>query len=167
MGKPIAKTALKGLMAKVSARGMSALDGRSAGFKALALWREQLIADLGGDVSTQELALVEIITRTKLFLDSIDLFLMEQDSLVNKKSRVAYPVLQTRNAMASTLANLLNQIGLKRRAKPMKSLAEFLLEKESVTEDYSIKAGENEHSRDDGASETVPENLQVQDEEVG
>lgn len=130
MGKPIQKTALKGMMARVSARGLGALDRRSAGYIALKAWQEQLTKDLGGELSTQEAALVELITRTKLFLDSIDLFLMEQPSLVNKKKRTAWAILATRNSMANTLSNLLNQVGLAKRESRMKSLAEFLEERE-------------------------------------
>jgi hypothetical protein len=157
MGKPIEKTALKGMMARVSARGLNALDRRSAGYKALTEWREALTRDLGGDLSTQERTLVELITRTKLFLDSIDLFLMEQPSLVNKKKRVAYGILATRNSMANTLANLLNQIGLKRREPPMKSLAEYLAEKESKGD---------EHPGDDAGPEVVSEDVRAEEEAV-
>ena len=150
MGKPIEKTALKGMMARVSARGLEALDKRSAGYIALKTWKEQLTRDLGGDLSTQEAALVDIITRTKLFLDSIDLFLMEQNSLVNKKRKIALPILATRNSMANTLASLLNQVGLKRRDPPMKSLAVFLKERE----EGKHEDGDDDHG-DDGEPEVV------------
>jgi hypothetical protein len=152
MGKPIAKTALKGLMAKVSARGLGALDKRSAGYIALKQWQEQLTRDLGGELSTQEAALVELITRTKLFLDSIDLALMEMPSLMNKKKRTAWAILATRNSMANTLSNLLNQVGLAKREPRMKSLAEFISEREEG------KHGDDDF-RDDGEQAAVPEDV--------
>jgi hypothetical protein len=151
MGKPVEKTALKGMMAKVSAKGLGALDKRSAGYIALKGWQEQLTKDLGGDLSTQERTLVELITRTKLFLDSIDLFLMEQPSLVNKKKRAGYAILATRNSMANTLANLLNQIGLSKREPPMKSLAEYIAERDSKNDGHNP-----EHAGPEVISEDVP-----------
>src|SRR5207244_10177576 len=93
-GQHAKKTALKGLMAKVSARGLDALDRRSAGYLALKKWREELVNDLGGEenLSAQVRLLVEIITRSKLFLDNVDLFLMEQASVVNRKRKAMLPL---------------------------------------------------------------------------
>src|SRR5689334_15753626 len=58
----------------VSALRSRAIDRRTALGRALAAWRSELLADLGGvdNVSTQELALVEQAVRTRLLLDSID-----------------------------------------------------------------------------------------------
>jgi hypothetical protein len=158
MGKPIEKTGLRGMMARVSVKGLNALDKRSAGYRALAEWRASLTKDLGGDLSTQEAAMVELICRTKLFLDSIDLFLMEQPSLVNKKKRVAFGILATRNSMANTLASLLDRVGLQRRDPPMKSLTEFLAERKGAETD--------EHSADDGRGKTVQEDICAEEEVV-
>ena len=53
--------------------GNRAIDRRTTIGKALAAWRSELLADLGGieAVSTQELALVEEAVKTKLILDSV------------------------------------------------------------------------------------------------
>ena len=49
-----------------------ALDRRTTTDKALARWRDELIADLGGNVSTAKDAIISLAVKTKLILDSID-----------------------------------------------------------------------------------------------
>jgi hypothetical protein len=44
-------------------------------------------------VTAQQRALVEVITRTKLYVDHLDAFLMQQRSLINKRKKTALPVL--------------------------------------------------------------------------
>ena len=63
--------------------GARAIDGRSTVAKQLAAWRADLVRDLGGDVSTQEAAVVDLAVKTKLLLDSIDAWLLTQPSLIN------------------------------------------------------------------------------------
>jgi hypothetical protein len=157
----VMKHGLNGLMSRIKTEGMQAIDQRSAGARALQQWKAELVADLGGEeaISAQEMTILELAVRTKLFIDHIDLFLMEQQSLVNKKRRSLYPVVQQRNSLVNTLANLLSQLGLKRREKPEKSLAEYLEEKR------------NEHSGGDGGRavicEDVPTEEVVAEQEAG
>jgi hypothetical protein len=96
--------------------------------RALAAWRSELLADLGGieAVSTQELALVEEAVKTKLILDSVDAWLLSQPTLINKRTRSVLPVVRDRQALVSTLRGLLGDLGLKRRGKAMPSLGEYL-----------------------------------------
>jgi hypothetical protein len=140
-------------MSRVKAKGLEAIDQRSAGARALQEWKRDMVADLGGEtsISAQEMTILDLALRTKLFIDHIDLFLMEQQSLVNKKRRSAYPVLQQRNSLVNTLANLLNQLGLKRREKPVKSLADFLKEREGQHGDNDLGS--------DGEPEVIPEDI--------
>lgn len=147
----------KELMRRVKMRGMGALDKRSAGYRELAEWRAGLTRDLGGDLSVQEAAIVELICRTKLFLDSIDLWLMQQASIINRQKKTALPILATRNSMANTLASLLDRVGLARRDPPMKSLTEFIAEREEEA---------HEHSGDDGGAEVVPKDIPAEAEAV-
>lgn len=116
-----AKTALKEF-------GDRALDGRTGPAKALAQWRNELIADLGGqvEVSTQELAIIDAAVKTKLLLDSLDAWLLQQSSLINGRKKSVYPVVLQRQQLADALARYMGQLGLKRRAKPTKSLHELL-----------------------------------------
>ena len=159
MGKPIQKHGLRGLMARVSARGLKALDGRSAGYRALVEWKAELLRDLGGEesLSTQEKVLVDLALRTKLFIDHVDLFLMEQESLVNKKRRSAYPILAQRNSLVNVLVNVMGQLGLERREKRVGSLAEYLEAREAG------KHGDDDDSGDDGERETVQEDVPVEE----
>lgn len=52
-------------------------------------WRAELVAHLGGAeaVSAQQRGVIELPARTKLYLDSIDAWIMEQPSLVVAKRR--------------------------------------------------------------------------------
>lgn len=155
MGKPIQKHGLKGLMARVSVKGMKALDRRSAGYRALVEWRVELMRDLGTEESltAQEKVLVDLVLRTKLFLDHIDSWLMTQESLVNKKKRSLYPVMAQRNSLTNVMVNLLGQLGLERREKKMPGLMEYIAERKK----------HDEHHRDDDGPEVVQEDVPAGD----
>jgi hypothetical protein len=111
---------------------MRAVDGRSAAYKAVMQWKQELLRDLGGEenVSSQRMVLVDLCVRTKLFVDHIDAFLLQQKSLVNQKRRATYPVLRERQALCDSLARLLGQLGLERQAKPVQDLRSYLAAKE-------------------------------------
>ena len=104
------------------------LDRRTSIGKALAAWRGELLADLGGieNVSTQELALVEEAVKTKLILDSVDAWLLQQPTLIAKRTRSVLPAVRDRQALVSTLRGLLSDLGLRRRAKTEPTLSEYL-----------------------------------------
>src|SRR5262245_34954495 len=67
-GLTVLKRAVNGLGSRV-------IDRRTATGKALAKWRKDLIVDLGGDVSTQQSTIVDLAVKSKLLLDSIDVWL--------------------------------------------------------------------------------------------
>jgi hypothetical protein len=100
-----------------TALGNRALDRRTVTAKALAQWRKDLIQDLGGDVSTQQSAIVDLAVKSKLLLDSIDVWLLTQDSLINKKKRALLPAVLQRQVLADGLARYLSMLGLERRVK--------------------------------------------------
>jgi hypothetical protein len=108
--------------------GLDALDQRSSGARALLDWKRDLIADLGGEgaVTAQQRALVEITTRTKLYIDHLDAWLIQQKSLINLKKRTVLPVLLQRQALADSLARHLQALGLERRARPVQSLRDYV-----------------------------------------
>jgi hypothetical protein len=118
----------KALKRAVSTLGSRAIDRRTTMGKALAAWRSELLADLGGieAVSTQELALVEEAVKTKLILDSVDAWLLMQPSLIAKRSRSVLPAVRDRQALVSTLRGLLGDLGLKRRGRTELSLSAYL-----------------------------------------
>lgn len=115
----------------VSTLGRRTIDRRTAVGRALAEWRESLLADLGGmeAVSTQELALVEEAVKTKLILDSVTAWLFAQPALVNKRAKAVLPAVRDRNSLIATLRSLLGDLGLKRRVTDLPGLAAFFAER--------------------------------------
>lgn len=112
----------------VNKLGSRAIDRRTSLGKALDQWRGQLVADLGGPdmISTQELAIVNLAVKTKLLLDSVDTWLLQQPTLVNARKRKIHPAVLERQQLADALARYMAQLGLKRRAKPTQSLGDLL-----------------------------------------
>jgi hypothetical protein len=129
--RPYSRHGLNALKTKVQVAGLVALDRRMVAARALLDSRRDLGADLGGEaaVSAQQMALVEIATRTKLYVDHLDAFLMEQRSLVNTKRKAVLPALRERQSLADSLARILSQLGLERRQAPAKSLDQYLAER--------------------------------------
>jgi len=107
-------------------QGLSAIDKRTLAAQALLEWKDSLIADLGGVVSTQQETLVELVVRTRLLIEHLDSFILSQPSLVNKKRRSLYPIVRDRQHLVDSLARMLGQLGLKKVPKDMGSLPEFL-----------------------------------------
>ena len=54
---------------------------------------------------------------------------MEQESLVNRKRKSVLPVLRERQQLVDSLARILGQLGLERKAKPIPVLAQYIAEK--------------------------------------
>jgi hypothetical protein len=123
---------LHALKARVMVRGLQALDGRTAAAQHLVAFRRELLDDLGGEaaVSAAQLALVDVATRTRLYLDHVDCVLLEQESLVLGGTRLRLlPLVEQRGRLADSLARLLGQLGLERRPRPAPSLQEYISEK--------------------------------------
>ena len=72
---------------------------------------------------------MEIGTRTRLYVEHLGFFLMEQESLVNKKRKAVLPVLRERQQLVDSLSRILGQLGLERRAKRVPSLPEYIADK--------------------------------------
>ncbi len=128
--RPYSRSGLNALKARVKVRGLNAIDKRTSAARALLAWRGDLVADLGGDgaLSAQQLALVDLATRARLYVDSLDAWLLEQPSLVLARRRAVLPVLVERTRLADSLARLLGQLGLARVPRPQKSLHELMAE---------------------------------------
>jgi len=101
------------------------LDKRTAAGRALVEWRDDLIRDLGGDVSTQQDAIISLAIKTKLLLDSVDVWLLQQDTLIIKRKKAIIPAVQQRQVLADALARYMGMLGLARKAK-LTSLSEIL-----------------------------------------
>lgn len=137
MAQKEARHGLYALSRRVSASGLRQVDGRSTAMRAVTTWRGQLLRDLGGDVSAQKLTLVDLATKTMLYLNHIDSFLLQQGSLINKRKRTLLPIVRERQAMADSLARLLGQLGLERVPKDAGTIPSEWIErvKPTVVED--------------------------------
>jgi hypothetical protein len=130
----------KALKRAVLTLGRRTVDRRTQVGKALATWRTELLEDLGGaaNISTQEAALVDAAVKTKLILDSVDAWLLNQPSLVSKRNRSVLPAVRDRNALVAMLRGLLGDLGLRRRAREDASLADILGEYASGEDRRSV-----------------------------
>jgi hypothetical protein len=125
-------TAVKRVIAALGSRTIDqAIDARTSLGRALAAWRRDLTADLGGaeHVSTQQAAVIELAVRTRLMLDSVDAFILTMPSLVNKRRRVLFPVVLQRQSLARDLAHFLGLLGLARRPPKPVDLSRYLAER--------------------------------------
>jgi hypothetical protein len=98
-------------------------------------WRSKLERDLGGleALSAQQQALVENASRTRLYLDHLDSWLMAQRTLIRK--RTLLPIFRERMDLAAKLERTLGQLGLQRQEPPSPSLAaEYIQHVEPATE---------------------------------
>jgi hypothetical protein len=113
------------------------LDGRTTLGKALAAWRCDLLADLGGAdaISTQQAALVDLAVRTKLLVDSVDVYVLGMSSPVNKRKRQLFAVVVQRQALVGQLQSLLRDLGLERKARAVPDLASYLAKRGSADGD--------------------------------
>lgn len=129
--RPYTKHGLTTLKQAVNGLGGRVIDMRTTLGKALAQWRADLVADLGGRdaISTQQAAVIDLAVKTKLLLDSIDAWLLTQPvSLVDRRRRALIPVVRERQQLADALARYMTTLGLERRKPPAQSLDDVLRE---------------------------------------
>lgn len=112
---------------------LARIDGRTTLSRRLAAFRASLVADLGGAdaVSVQQSVLIDLAVTNKLLLDSLDRWLLQQDSLVNQRRRAVYPIVLQRQTVADSLARLMTQLGLERKAAPIATLSDYLNKQEA------------------------------------
>ncbi len=125
------RTRLNALKAQVKVRGLAVLDRRTLAARHLLDWRGTLVNDLGGAerVTAALLALVEDAARTRLYLDHVDAFLMEQPSLIVRRRRLRgrlIPLVLERMRIADHLTKVLTTLGLERRAPKPLELGQYL-----------------------------------------
>lgn len=119
--RPYSRHGLNALKARVKVRGLTSIDRRTTEARMLLSRRGGLIAALGGEsnISVQQLAVIDISVRTMLYVDSLDAWLMEQPSLINKRNRTVLPVLLQRQQLADSLVRHLQALGLGKVARDM------------------------------------------------
>ncbi len=129
--RPRARHGLNALKARVKVRGLQAIDHRTTAARSLLRWRRELLDDLGGPdaVSAAQLALVEVATRTKLYVDHVDAVLLERANLTTKHRNRLIPLVEQRERLAAGLVRTLQALGLERRTRPAQSLTDYLAQK--------------------------------------
>jgi hypothetical protein len=123
--------------------GSRALPAASTALgRELRLWRKALITDLGGQeiITTQQEALIDAAVRTKLLLDSVDAYVLEMGSPVDRRHRRLWPVVRERQSLVAQLQSLLRDLGLSRRAKEVPTLQAYLAQKATPKMDTDTKA---------------------------
>lgn len=129
-----------GLSRLLKARHLK-LDGRSAAMQAMSGYRANLLASLGGRdlLSEQELIVVELIVKDQFILSQVDGYL-GQVGYFNRRKKSAHPLTVQRMTIADGPKRSLLALGLKRRSKPVKSLAELLAMPSKPTQPASTVA---------------------------
>src|SRR5262245_43385268 len=141
--------------------GNRAIDRRTRFGKALQQWRADIIRDLGGEavLSAQEHAVLDIVVRLKLMLDSIDAWILEQPSMVHQRKRALLPVIRERNALSDSFVKHLSTLGLKRVTQKIDIVAELAeltrQENQRIDEEQRAKQQANgeDHSRSEDHSQ--------------
>src|SRR5262249_23707002 len=63
--------------------------------------------------------IVDLAVKSRLLLDSVDVWLFSQKSLISYRKRALIPVVKERQVLADGLARYLQLLGLNRQAKPL------------------------------------------------
>jgi hypothetical protein len=122
---------LNALKSRVALRGFAAVDMRSGAARSMLAFRDELIAALGGAavISPQRRKLIDLAARTSLYLDHVDAWLAEQQTLINRRSRAVLPILIQRQTIAEHLARLLDKIGLDRVPAKVADLDRYIADR--------------------------------------
>ncbi len=127
-GRGYSRTGLNALKARIKVRGLDAIDKRTLAARGLLGWKASLVQDLGGteDLSTQKMTIIDLASKLKLYGDHLDAYMVEQQSLVNKKLRAVVPIVRERIALGDALLRCLQSLGLKRRQREVQDFDTLL-----------------------------------------
>jgi hypothetical protein len=78
--------------------------------------------------------LVEKAVVQKLIVDSLDAYVLQMASLVNKRHRTLWPVVRERAVQVALLQSLLRDLGLERKVKDVEDLDSYLRERAAEKE---------------------------------
>ena len=98
--------------------------------RVLAERRAGLVRDLGGDLTTSQLALVDLAIQQWALLDSTDAYLLSLPSPVDRRHRRCWPVVRDRSRLASQLEGTLCRLGLERKTKDVVELPAYLAQRD-------------------------------------
>jgi hypothetical protein len=132
------KSGFHALVRATSRAGLSALDGRSSAARAIKLWKAQVSADLGDNLSAQERTLLDVAAVDMVLLAVADAWLRENAAkVVNKRRRAFVSLVEQRLRVATHLADQLRLLGLKRVPKPLPSLSELLARRRDTSSEVA------------------------------
>jgi hypothetical protein len=120
--------------------GTTKLDQRTSVAIGVKRFVADVVRDLSGDPSAQQLAVLEVAARTKVMRDAVDDWLLRQPSLLVARKRTLIPALTQRQQLATSFVQHMQALGLERKAKPVPSLAEFVREQEAAAARDGIDA---------------------------
>ena len=105
-----------------------ALDPASAVAAAFRDVRADLVSSLAGEdsLSAQERWLVDEAAWTRLLLMHVNTWLAQQPTLINARTRELLPIIRQKQGLVVSLQRLLDALGLKRRARDVGTLHEYL-----------------------------------------
>jgi hypothetical protein len=105
--------------------GTTRLDQRTTVAINVKRFKDDVVRDLGGDPSAQQLAVLEMAARTKVMLDGVDDWLLRQPSLVAVRKKALLPALRERQQLADSFARAMTTLGLERKAKPVPDIRQL------------------------------------------
>jgi len=88
----------------------------------------------GGEeaISAQQRSIIELAAKTHLLLESVDRFLFSMPSLVKQTTRQLFPIVLQRQQLADAQVRHMNTLGLRRLAKPMTSIHEYIAQHDAA-----------------------------------
>jgi hypothetical protein len=123
--------------------------------RALVRYRATLLRDLGGEgaITAQQLTIVEMVVRTRLFLDQIDDALLALPTVIkNKKRHTTSPLLHRRTVLVQQLTGLLEKLGLDRVPPPPHNAELVARARSEIRKLMEEDDDEHEKSNEDGGA---------------
>lgn len=95
-------------------------------------WRTEAEQDLGGELAATKRAALDVAMGSFILLSSVERYtfgLAARGGLVNRRSRRAFPILETRMRLADSFMKQLQALGLERKPKPPGAALEEYLQR--------------------------------------
>lgn len=121
------KHGLHSLQAAIREVGARPLDGRSAISRALQAYKQELVDDLGADLTTAEMTLVDLAAQKKLMLDTAMAWIAQNLPVVVSEGDVRFvSLVREAELISMNLAKILGQLGIERRTRRIPALEDYI-----------------------------------------
>jgi hypothetical protein len=127
--RPYGRHGFHALKRRVAVAGMEAIDRRTLGGRELVRWWENQITHLGGkdQITHPEATLVKRAGVLEVLIRTAEADLLTRGVLVGRRrASRPHPLLTEYRALVREQRQLLTLLGLKRRAKPVQSVDEWM-----------------------------------------